>query len=320
MISYITSILTSTNRNNLLLKCLVVLAIGHALYVNYMTSDHPYNTSTEGFYQKEQFVLKRNDDVYDDFYAEIYDGLHDTKKRSQWELMKLLKHTSLDTRNSVILDVGSGTGYALNELTSAGYKAYGVDKSKFMATYSETTYPDVEVLCENVENPMTYEKDTFTHVLCTNFTIYQMKNKETFFKNCYSWMKPNGYLAIHLVDRNKFNMTKPNFGDEIKWKSFYDTPAPRITSVTIDYEDYKYTAGYNFPVNLEETNVITKMETFKDNETAHIRQNEEVLYMDDLQYILRVASACGFIVHAKVDMKDCNGDENQYFYILERML
>jgi len=317
MISYITSILTSTNRNNTLLKYLIVFAIGHALYATFMSKDNIY-AQTEGFYQKEQFVLKRNDEIYDDFYAEIYDGLHDTKKRSQWELMKLLKHTSLDTRNSVILDVGSGTGYTLNELTDAGYKAYGIDKSKSMARQSETTYPNIEVLCDNVENPMTYEKDTFTHVLCTNFTIYQMKNKETFFKNCYSWMKPNGYLVIHLVDRKQFNLTKPKFEDEIEWKPFYDTPKARVTEITTEYDDFKYTAGYNFPVNLEEINVITKTETFKDKETAHIRQNEEVLYMENLEQILKIASACGFIVHANLDMKECNGDEHQYLYIFER--
>jgi SAM-dependent methyltransferase len=308
MIKYLSSILTSTNTNNTILKYLLVLAIGHAVYVNYMSTDKIY-TQREGFYQKQQFVLKRNDDIYDQFYADIYDNLHGTKKRSQWELMKLLKYTGLDTRNSVILDIGSGTGYSINELTAAGYKAYGIDKSKAMATHAETMYPNIEVLCENAEDPMAFEKDTFTHVLCTNFTIY-----------CYSWMKPNGYLVVHLVVRNQFNLTAPKFGDEIEWKSFYDTPKQRVTKITTDYDDFKYTAGYNFPVNLEETSVVTKMETFKDKETAHIRQNEEVLYMEDIHTILKIANACGFIVHAKADMKECNGDEHQYLYILERQL
>ena len=317
MISYLSSILTSTNTNNTLLKYLILFAVGHALYANFMSADKIY-TQTEGFYQKEQFVLKRDNAVYDDFYAEIYDNLHDTKKRSQWELMKLLKYTSLDTRNSVILDVGSGTGYTLNELTDAGYKAYGIDKSKAMASYAEKNYPDIEVLCEDAEDPMAFEKDIFTHVLCTNFTIYQMKNKDVFFRNCYSWMKPNGFLVLHLVDRKKFNLIKPKFADEIEWKPFYDRPKPRVTKIATDYDDFKYTAGYNFPVNFEETNVFTKTETFKDIETAHIRQNEEVLYMEDIDSILRIAKSRGFLVHAKVDMKECNGDENQYLYILER--
>ncbi len=316
MIKYFGSLLSSNNTNNVVLKYLLTVAIGYAVYSNYKSNDKR-NKQSEGFHQKEPFVLKRNADVYDDFYTEIYDNLHDTKKRSQWELMKLLKYTVLDTRNSVILDVGSGTGYTVNELTSAGYKAYGIDNSKDMVKYAETTYPNIEVICENVENPLTFEKDTFTHVLCTHFTIYQMKNKEKFFKNCYHWMKPNGYLILHLVDRKRFNLTKPKFGDEIEWKPLYDTTT-RVTKITMEYDDFKYTAGYNFPVNLEETNIVTKIETFKDKETSHIRQNEEVLYMEDIRPILNIANKCGFIFHAKVDMSDCNGDDNQYLYIMER--
>jgi len=317
MIKFFTSILTSNNSKNILLKYLLTLAIGYTIYSIHKSSEKP-DTKVEGFYQREQFVLKRNKDIYDDFYAEIYDNLHDTKKRSQWELMNLLKHTELDTYNSTILDVGSGTGYALNELTIAGYKAYGIDSSKEMVKQSETTYPDIEVVCENVEDTLTFERDTFTHVLCTDFTIYQIKNKEIFFKNCYGWMKPNGYLVIHLVDRKQFNLTKPKFGDEIEWKSFYDTPKPRVTDIQTHYDDFQYSARYDFPVNLEEVNIVTKTETFKDTETANVRQNEQTLFMEDLTQIIKLAKSCGFNVHAKVDMEPCNGDPNQYLYILER--
>jgi SAM-dependent methyltransferase len=319
MIKYLGSILSSNNTNTTIFRYMLTIAIAYGVIKLYKPSNKKhYNQSKEGFYQREQFVLKRNGDIYDDFYAEVYDNVHDTKKRCQWELLKLLKYAQLDTRSSVILDVGSGTGYTLNELTTAGYKAYGIDKSQDMVKYSETIYPNIEVLNGNVEDAMTYERSTFTHILCTDFTIYQMKDKKHFFTNCYNWMKPNGFLVLHLVDRKLFNATKPKFGDEIEWKPLYDKPKPRTTNVSIDYDDFKYTAGYNFPVNLEETNIVTKNETFKDKETGHIRQNEHVLYMEDIRMILNMAKTCGFIFHAKVDMRDCIGDENQYIYIFER--
>jgi SAM-dependent methyltransferase len=317
MIKYFNNLLTSTNSNNVVLKYLITIAMGYAVYSTYKSSNKN-STRYEGFYQREQFVLKRNEEIYDSFYAEIYDNLHDTKKRSQWELMKLLKHTEMDTRNSVILDVGSGTGYTLNELTSAGYKAFGIEKSKDMVAYSETKYPNIEVVCENVEDTLAFERDAFTHILCTNFTLYHIKNKELFFRNCYGWMKPNGYLVLHLVDRKRFNVTARKFGDEIEWKSFYDKPKQRVTNQITNFDDFKYTAGFNFPVNLDETNIVTKTETFKDKETAHVRQNEQILYMEDIRQILNIANACGFIFHAKVDMNECIGDDNQYLYILER--
>jgi len=317
MIKFVTSILTSNNSQNVLLKYLLTLAVGYTIY-SVHKSPNKLHANVEGFYQREQFVLKHNKDVYDDFYAELYDNLHDTKNRSQWELMKLLKYTEMDTRNSTLLDVGSGTGYTLNELITAGYKAYGIEQSKDMVKYSEAKYPNIEVVCENVEDTLTFERDTFTHILCTDFTIYQIKNKELFFRNCYGWMKPNGYLVVHLVDRKRFNLTKRKYGDEIEWKPLFNTPKPRVTNIVSDYDDFEYTARYNFPANLEETNIVTKTETFKDKETAHIRQNEQVLYMEDIRPILNIASACGFIFHAKVDMGSCIGDDNQYIYIFER--
>ena len=36
----------------------------------------------DGFTQKEQFVCKQNENANDQFYADIYDSLHNTTKRS----------------------------------------------------------------------------------------------------------------------------------------------------------------------------------------------------------------------------------------------
>ena len=59
-------------------------------------------------------------------------------------------------------------------------------------------------------------------------------------------------------------------------------------------------------------------EKFVDKETKHIRENENTLYMETIEDILKIASKSGFIIKGKIDMKKCNGDENQYLYIFER--
>ena len=84
-----------------------------------------------------------------------------------------------------------------------------------------------------------------------------------------------------------------------------------------EYEDFKYKANYTFPVNLEETNIVSFTESFTDKVTNHVRHNEETLYMEDIRDILDIANQTGFIFHAKVDMETL-GDDNQYLYILER--
>jgi hypothetical protein len=42
--------------------------------------------------------------------------------------------------------------------------------------------------------------------------------------------------------------------------------------------------------------------------------------MENIDDILKIASNSGFVIHAKTNMKSCNGDENQFIYVFERTL
>jgi len=316
MIKYLSNILNSRNPNLFFLKVTLYLGILLILYILYKISAPPKQPG-EGFTQKEQFVLKREGDIYDDFYAEVYDTLNDSHARSQKELMEMIEMTEPSTSNSVFLDIGSGTGHAVHELREAGYRAYGIDKSKAMVDQCQKLYPDVEIKCEDAMDSMCYEKGTFTHILCTNMTIYAIQDKATFFRNCHSWMMPNGYLIIHLADRDRFSMTNPR-----PKATFFEMSFPaqrkRNTDSMMDYYDFKYNASYKFPDHSNKTNTITLKQSFTDKETKHVRQNEETLYMDSIDEILAIASRAGFILHGKTNMARCNGDQHQYLYVLER--
>ena len=316
MIKYINSILTSSNANNRAYKWLLSLALIYAS-VKLVNSIKTPSMPVEGFNQSKPYVYKKNKDIYDDFTAEIYDELHNTKHTSDWELAQIVRLTSPDTKNSVFLDVGSGTGSVVNILKSNGYNAYGVDNSPEMVEYAENKYPNVDLITANIEDSMTFERASFTHILCTKMTIYHFRNKELFFNNCYRWMIPNGYLILHLVDRKRFNLIKPNDDNEVKWTPLIPSKKQRTTSVVSEYEDFRYKASYSFPVNLEETNVVSFTETFTDKVTYHVRHNEQSLFMENMTDILDLAKKVGFIFHAKVDMGGI-GDDNQYLYILER--
>jgi hypothetical protein len=61
-------------------------------------------------------------------------------------------------------------------------------------------------------------------------------------------------------------------------------------------------------------------ETFTDNVTGKVRKNEQTLYMDSISNILKMANRAGFLFHGKVTMKECNQDDNQYLFVLERMM
>ena len=316
MFKYLLGILNSNNPNLVILKVAIVLAI--VLIVVTINRKFKPENAAEGFSQKEQYVLKQNQDVYDDFYAEVYDGLNDTKSRSQKELMQIVNMTEPDTKNSVFLDVGSGTGTLVHELKSAGYNAYGIDKSKDMNDYAELKYPEVEMKCGDIVDPMSFEKSTFTHVLCTNKTIYSFEDKHSFFSNCFFWIKSNGYLILHLVDPEKFEMIQVK-GISNAFFPQTKTQMVRKTDTMTEFYDFKYAASYRFPNHVNKTNYkIQFKETFTDKATNHVRENEQTMHITSINEILDIASRTGFIFHGKANMKSINGDANQYLYVFER--
>ena len=323
---YIINIITSKNPNLFFTKLVLILGIILALIILYKISEPPYK-KIEGFTQKEPFVLRVNQKIYDDFYTEVCDELYDTKKRVQKELVQVLKMTEPTVKYSSFLDIGSGTGYMVDQLTQAGYKSYGLDKSEVMVKYSSLKYPDSEYICGDVLDPMTFEKSSFTHILCTNFTLYLLENRNIFFKNCYFWLKPNGYLVVHLVNRHKFSIYKP-----VAKKPLHNFPSKkppqRITSTKVDFDDYKYTSSYKFPNTKPDKRLLEEVvftEKFVDKTTKHVRENEQILYMDSIDTIISMANVAGFTLKGKLEMakvvkKGPYSDRHQYIYIFERTM
>jgi len=271
------------------------------------------NTKYEGFTQTSPFSLKLNNDIYDSYYAEIYDDIYKPELRVAYEYKSIIDMTHPTPENSVFLDVGSGTGTLVNKLTENGYQAYGIDASQAMVDISQRKFPKIETKCGSTQDSMVYNKNTFTHITCVDFTVYHMLDKMSFFRNCYQWLMPNGYLVVHLVDKYKYNPIVP-----VANPILFDNPQKyvnqRITDSAVDFIGFQYKNSCNFKNDGSE--VVVK-ETFKDSNSGNIRQNELTLFMDELKNIVFMIQRCGFIAHGMVQMKN---DEHQYIYVFEKQL
>lgn len=323
MLSKIYSIFNSKTFHSKLMQLLILLTLailGITFYKKYFST-----IRYEGFQQSDKYILKSEEKVYDDFYCQIYDDLMLPETRSEYEVAKIIEMTQPNTQYSSFLDVGSGTGSLVNRLKQRGYNAYGIDKSKSMVAKSQSNYPDASIKCSDALEPITFDRGTFTHILCTGFTIYEIENKAQFFQNCYFWLQPNGYLILHLVDKDSFDPIIPAGKPRV-----LDSPQKysnqRITDTLIDFIDFTYKSTYDF--SKSDGRVIHK-ETFTDNQTQNIRENERTLFMKNTEDILSISIKYGFIVKGKVIMGDENtditGKENvdsssQYLYILERIM
>ena len=197
--------------NNRYIILLTILSLFFILLLirKYIIMNNPNHK--DGFTQDPPFIIKRNENTYDDFISKIYDKIFHTDKTPFYDEMNIFELTQPVSEYSVILDVGSGTGNLLHTLKNKGFKsAFGLDKSQAMGLECILKYPDAKIKIGDATNePMLFEKGIFTHIFCIEMTIYEIKDKIAFFRNCYYWLKPNSYLILHLVNRDTFDTIIP---------------------------------------------------------------------------------------------------------------
>jgi len=264
----------------------------------------------EGFIQREKYVLKQGDDIYDNFYSSIYDELvHDTVKNDFeiGEITRLIKPTA----QSRVLDIGSGNGHHVKLLEKAGYNVEGIDKSSAMVEGAKNKYPKCKFKQADALESMTYPQNTFTTITCLYFTIYYISDKQLFLQNCYNWLKPGGSLVLHLVNRDKFDPIL-NAADPLHLVSAQKYAKKRITNSLVKFKDFQYKANFE----LDKSNNLAEFdETFKDDKSGHVRQNKHKLFIETQKHILSIAKNLGFILQGKVDMITSQY-QYQYIYLL----
>ena len=289
-------------------KVLVFIALLLIAIVFFKSIEIP-KSGIEGFDIQDKFLFKSGDEVYDDFYANIYDYLVFNNIKNSYEIGEIINKTSADG-TSVILDVGCGTGHHVDELSQQNLKVLGIDISPSMIQKAKQNFPGRDFSVGNALDSTQFNPELFTHILCLYFTIYYFPDKRLFFDNCMAWLMPGGYLVVHLVDREKFDPILPP-GNPLYIVSPQKYAKERITTTKVTFNDFVYNSDFNFD---KDANIATFDEKFKFN-NGNVRKQEQKLYMEDTQDILTTAQQCGFILQGKIDLVNC-AYESQYLYIL----
>jgi ubiquinone/menaquinone biosynthesis C-methylase UbiE len=266
----------------------------------------------EGFEQSEQFIVKSGEDIYDDFYADIYDYLVYNKIKNKYEVGEIINSTG-PTEESIILDVGCGTGDHVNELSLKGLDVIGLDISQAMIQKATNKFPKNKFKLGNAMNIDLFKPSSFTHILCMYFTIYYFQDKLAFFNNCFEWLMPGGYLIIHLVNRDEFDPILPP-GNPLMLVSPQKYAKQRITTTKVKFTDFSYKADFQF----DKSKGLAKfVEKFKQDNSGKVRKNEHTLYMENQEGILVKGQEAGFILQGQIDLTKAQY-EYQYLYILTK--
>ena len=265
----------------------------------------------EGFTQSSEFLLREGPQIYDSFYASVYDALVFDEIKNDYEIGEIINSTS-PTEESIILDIGSGTGHHVNKLNDAGYDAYGLELSKAMIEEARSNYPKSKFVRGDALDTMAVPTESVTHVTCLYRTIYSIADKIQFFQNCMTWLMPGGYLALHLVNRERFDPIL-KAGKPFNLISVQDYTAERLTETRVKFKDFQYKGKFEIHPN----DLATYKEVFIDDKTKKVRQHNHTYYMETQKAILQKAKDAGFILVSQVDMMNA-GYDYEYVYILQK--
>ena len=276
------------------------------------------NSKKEGFTErKKEFIRKTDEDVYDDFYVNMYDDLVYNSAKNNYEV-KTIINTDTPNNQHKILDIGCSTGHHVFLLNNNNKAVIGIDSSPSMIKKAKKNYPDLHFKLCDALNSMAFPADTFTHITCLYYTIYYMKNKKLFLENCFNWLESGGVLILHLVDMHNFDPIIP-----IATNVPYKDSKERNTESIVKFETLDYKSNFNIDklidansINLDKPNAVFK-ETIKLKNPKSVRINEHNLYMSSQNSILALAREIGFSMQSQTEMKDIQYDHN-YLYVLQK--
>lgn len=272
----------------------------------------------EGFTQEANFILKQNDEVFEDpFYVGIYDDLFYKKIYNTYEVGVIVNEIH-PTSKDVIIEIGSKTGNYVGAMKSNGYNIVGLDKSKAMVEYASKKYPDCKFMHGDPLEFMNFSSEYATAILLLDFSIYYISDRRTLFYNCYQWLKPGGYLVLHLVNRHMFDPVAPA-AKPFTLVSPQSVAPTRITNSDVVFNNFNYKSKFEIEGNNENGEMSTNdtakiIETMKDKQ-GKVRKNIRSMKMTGQKIIIGEAKDAGFMMLSQYDLLK-NQREYQYIYIL----
>ena len=280
-----------------------IMLVSLIIIIYYILNNKSNNI--EGFEQLNKIVFKEQDHIYDEFYSTVYDDIKNNNNKNEYEISSIINNTSLNKKDK-LLDIGSGTGKHVNILTKKNIDAIGLDKSKSMVQYSKDKYPNCKFKLGDATNNSNFKPHSFTHITILNLTIYEFKNKQNVIKNCYEWIKPGGFLIIHLVNPNKFNPALKN-ADPLNILDNTAINEKDKKNTFIKFKNFSYKNIFDF-----NNKQATFKETFTDLNNKK-RINTLKLNMETSKDIATIVKREGFIQDVIVDLYSINYP-NQFLY------
>lgn len=286
---------------------LFILAIDKLTTLNCKNIKEGFVTESQADTSKYDWLT--NDDLFDDFYASVFNKLTQNDKLVQAEAAICMEEFTKTTPKDqlIILDAGCGIGIATATFTKLGAgMSVGIDKSQAMIRYAKgTTLPnttlsdvqkqDIEFRQFDILGPGAAAAAEFTNAVMLYFTVYYFKDLDTIFRNLALWVKPGGSLAIEVVNKYKF---EPILDSSNPWIGFSPQKysEERLTKSKVVFDKFDYEAEFD----LEDPKAEFR-ETFRFKDGS-VRRQKHTLYMINIPDIIKKAQNNGWLYTSYVDL------------------
>ncbi len=265
----------------------------------------------EGFTVAEQKeVYLNNDELYDHFYASIYDQLTQNVRMTQQKVTLIAtewKKTGTLMEQVDALDAGCGTGVAAVALANLNVNSVlGIDKSKAMLERAETVTVAESKLTEDQKKKITFRQGDLlnpsvvgggavTHAICLYFTVYYLPDKDAFFRNMFLWVKPGGELVVEVVNKYKFD---PMLDSASPWVGFslQKYSKERMTESKVAFDKFDYAGKFD----LRDPSAEFR-ETFR-FKNGNVRRQRHRFSMPSIDEISKSAKSAGWVYTKYVDL------------------
>jgi len=292
--------------------------VAHYLYIRYSTNRVRTieMEAEEGFAnpEGEGVAIYGNNHLFDAFYAKVYDMVVDGHVREETEVNLTLgwaKTFRPEASMLQVLDVGSGTGGAVDKIRKAGVaKVVGLDSSDAMVAAARKKYPKSDYRVGEVEQIGLFAAGEFNLVTLFYFTLYYLRDRTAAFRNMFQWLQPGGCLVIHGVNREKFDPILEAASPFVAF-SVQKYSKERVTHSKVTFDKFDYEANFQ----LEGAQAEFKEEfKFKDGK---IRRQVHTMRMPTMEELVSEAEQNGFTFKQHIDLTGI-GYEYQYLFCFVR--
>ena len=288
----------------LLLICVIMAML---LVMKYTTREGMTNIPNPKF---QQLV---GDAIFTPQYVSIFDTLFRVQEKDNFEVAQVAKFTEMG-KDSHVLDIGCSTGHRAALLQKVTSSVKGVDSSANMIKKAKRDYPSLDLVVDNIIEPSKLiDRKLYTHVTVLYFEVYRHKDKHRLFRILNGMLVPGGKLAVHLVDRNKFDPIVPA-ANPIQSVSPQDYAKKRLTRSEVLFNTCSYVASLEEPSHGDN---YTFVETITPKDGGRPTQNRHALHMPRQKDVLAAARDAGFTITGRFSLEPVGYYHNQV-YILQK--